>query len=336
MDIIAHPGDSVNIIPSRVPLHLRPELAEISAQWSQHRAKCPDIARRLARIGQAGRAYRVEHCAEMLSYQFCPVCGGRHIFGVELCRDRFCPVCTWRLSMRRFARMVQIVDGLRHEYADSEWQFVTLTVENCPFDQLSPTLDAMAHAWDIIMRRKASREMFLGWGRSLEVTYNAEKKTLHPHYHVLCLLAPGYSGEDQYLQNAWTSTVDLKALPKCQDTQRVRSLSSELDADPEDEVVSAICETYKYSVKSKDLQDMPLKVFRELDAGLRGRRMVAFGGVVKQYAAMLDAEPEPEQTDSTEDDEELQRCADCGSVRVIQIVGSWTGDGYLWRRTARL
>ena len=238
--------------------------------------------------------------------------------------------------MRRFARMVQIVDGLRREHPDCEWQFVTLTVENCPEDQLQPTLDEMAHAWDIIMRRKQSRSMFLGWARSLEVTYNAEKRTLHPHYHVLALLQPGYSGDDQYLESAWMTTVDLKTLPQCQDTQRVQSLRQEQPNDTQDEVISAICETYKYSVKSKDLQEMPLKVFRDLDKALKGRRMVAFGGEVKKYAALLDLEKDEPDEDTDEEAEEMIRCADCGSVKVVQIVGQWTGDGYLWRRTARL
>ena len=336
MDIITQPGEVVNIVSSRVPMALRQQLADLSGKWTQHKAQCPEIARKLAAAGYPSRAWRVEHCGEKLYYTFCQRCGKSHVTGEDLCRDRFCPVCTWRLSMRRFARMVQIVDGLRHEHADSEWAFVTLTVENCKPSELGRTLDEMAHAWDIIMRRKATRESIIGWARSLEVTYNQQTHTLHPHYHVLCLMAPGYSGTDTYLQNAWISTVDLRAVPKAQDTQRVQCLAADQTGDDPDAVVSAILETYKYTVKSKDLQEMPLKIFRELSEGLKNRRMVAFGGVVKQYAKTLDIDVEDEETeDADEEAEDLARCAECGSTRVIQIVGAWTGDGYLWRRTAR-
>ena len=235
--------------------------------------------------------------------------------------------------MKRFSAMVEIVDGLRRSNPRSEWQFVTLTVENCAPHKLGETLDAMATAWDKIMRRRTMKRTIIGWARSLEITYNAQTRTLHPHYHVLCLVAPEVSGEDQSLSQAWVTTIDARAVMAAQNTQKIEAMTADAKADDPEEVVGAILETYKYTVKSKDLQEMPLWAFRELAQLIKGRRLVAFGGVVKEYAALLKDLDLDEEPEDGEDEEELTKCASCGSVRVIEIVGKWTGDGYLWRRT---
>lgn len=337
MNIISQPGERVNIISGNIPKIIQTAVLDEGEKWEMHKLRIPDVAAKLARIGQPGRAYRMEHCAEMLVYQWCKNCGRKHIITAQLCRDRFCPVCGWRLSLKRFATMVDIVQGLRREHPDATWQFVTLTCENCPVNELRSTMSEMLGAWDKIMRRRTTIAKVIGWARSLEITFNAEKRTLHPHFHVLLLWKEGLR-PDNFLESAWMETVRLRTAPAAQHSDVIEPLRAATEHGPDsaDEVTGAVLETFKYSVKSKDLNEMPLYLFRELDQALRGRRMVAFGGKVKEYARLLDAErtiEEPE--DDTADDEEMARCAACGSVKLIQIVGAWTGDGYLWRKAAQ-
>lgn len=338
MNIISQPGERVNIVSGNIPRIIQTAVLEEGEKWELHKLKIPDVAAKLAKIGQAGRAYRMEHCSELLVYQWCKNCGRKHIINAQLCRDRFCPVCGWRLSLKRFATMVDIVQGLRREYPGAVWQFVTLTCKNCPVNELRVTMSEMLGAWDKIMRRRTTIAKLIGWARSLEITFNAEKRTLHPHFHVLLLWKEGQN-PDNFLERAWMDTVRLKTEPAAQHSDVIESLRTATEHGPDsaDEVTGAVLETFKYSVKSKDLNEMPLYLFRELDQALRGRRMVAFGGKVKEYARLLDAEKTMEDPeDDTTDEEEMARCADCGSVKLIQIVGAWTGDGYLWRKAAQV
>ena len=334
MDIITRPEEAVNVFLG-IPSILSHKIAEESERWEVHKIRCSAVSARLAAIGQHARAYRMEHCAEDLVYRWCRSCGSRHIISASLCRDRFCPVCKWRLSLKRFSVMCQIVQGLRREYARSAWQFVTLTVENCAPGDLRETMDEMLSAWDKIMKRRTTRRALLGWARSIEVTYNAKTKMLHPHFHVLLLWAEDEEPNDLII-NAWLETVSIRAVHKAQHAEVIHSLSSGLDSsDSPEELTGAVLETFKYSVKDADLQEMPLRLFKELDKEMRGRRMVAFGGKVKEYARALNAEVLMEEASEEEDEDELNKCVSCGSLRVIEVVGRWTGDGYLWRRAER-
>jgi hypothetical protein len=159
---------------------------------------------------------------------------------------------------------------------------------------------------------------------------------------VLVLWKDGYSpseSEQKYLEDAWRDAVKLKTHPEAQHSAMVSSKDRQMvpsvvdqEEDQAADVLNAVLETYKYSIKSAELQVMPLGVFKILDDLLRGRRMVAFGGIVKKYAAELGLSDHMD-TDASNDDAAVDRCTACKSVKLIQIVGQWTGDGYLWRRT---
>lgn len=248
--------------------------------------------------------------------------------------------------MRRFANMMQIVQGLRERYPEAEWQFVTLTVENCRPKDLRETIDEMARAWNCIWSRRTTKKMpILGWARSLEITYNKKAQTFHPHYHVMILWDDAYSpsvDEQKWLERSWCDTVQLRTVSQAQDSAMVKSYGRQMvpsiydqKDDQAEAVLSAVLETYKYSIKSVELQEMPLGIFDALDKLMKGRRMVAFGGVVKEYArevGLSSMESVSTLEDDSSDDPGIKQCASCKSVKLIQVVGTWTGDGYLWRR----
>lgn len=344
MDIIARDGEIVNIISSEIPREITGIVSEIGEKWTMHKLSAKNVADKLMKIQKYARGYRMQTCAEKIGMAVCQKCGRKHITYAQLCRDRFCPVCGWRLALKRFANMVQIVQGLRERYPESEWQFVTLTVANCRPEELGVTLDEMARTWNCIWSRKSTKTRPIqGWARSLEVTYNKDTKTFHPHYHVLVLWDDGYSPdefEQEWLERAWMKTIQLRTVSQAQKSEMVSAqnrcmISSIYDQEEEEaqEVTKAVLETYKYSIKSKDLQEMPLKIFKELDEKLKGRRMVAFGGIVKEYAqemGLVNMDKAAETAD--EDDDDQRACMACGSTQVIEIVGQWAGDGYIWRR----
>lgn len=349
MNIITQDGENVNVYASDLST-IAHQLVKYGEQWMEKKQASKAISAKLIAIKKYGRAYRMQTCAEEIKIQFCPKCGTKHVLRANLCRDRFCPICVWRLSMKRFANMVQIVQGLREEHPAAIWEFCTLTVANCQPKFLKITLDEMARAWNCIWSRRTTKDKpILGWARSLEITYNNQTKTFHPHYHILLLWADNHvpsETELHWLENTWRDTVQLRTTKSAQDSKIVHprleinadryeiipGLSSQ-DTDDVQQVTKSVLETYKYSVKSKDLELMPVYIFRILDELLKGRHMTAFGGIVKEYAKLhnlTNMDREAENADEEESD--LHHCLACGSTQVIDIVGKWTSDGYLWRR----
>lgn len=345
MDIITRRGENVNIFePGTHEI-----VAEIAEKWTMHKKNALEMAERLEKIGQYRRAFFVRNCSREVVIGHCEKCGKNHVLKAQLCRDRMCPICNWRLSMKRYSDMCGIITVLRERYPESEWQFVTLTVKNCKPDRLGKTIDEMSRAWNYIMSRPKTKERIIGWAKSLEVTYNAETKELHPHFHVLTMWEEGYAVEEDYLTEMWMKSVRLHVDRKAQKSEKVVTKAEyieQLEIDPTEPeakdttiipskydqeedtaeaVREAVLETFKYSIKSKDTQEMPLWVFRKLDEDIKGRRLVAYGGVVKEIAAELGEEELSEE-------ETVRKCYQCGSVKMVQVIGKWVGEGYIWRR----
>ena len=323
MLIISERGEKVNTLSSDISVYA-PLLAVTAEQWSAHKHSIGQISDRLDKIGEHGRAFRMRNCADVVKFAFCPECGTKHLIHANLCRDRFCPVCSWRLSLKRFASMCQIVSYLSTLHPASSWQFVTLTLENCRPDQLSDTIREMSETWNRIWSRKSTKQRpILGWARSLEVTYNSKTHTLHPHYHVLIMYERGYTSS--WLVDAWLKTVLRRTDAAAQNFQNIKPRVN--GADELEAAMSAVLETYKYSVKSNDLLTMPLAEFKLFDRQLKGKRMQSFGGEIKEAARILDAEGDEIDTGDT-----VVACPRCGNVDLISIIGTWCGDGYIWRR----
>lgn len=326
MDIIAQIEGPVKVkILDRVPEEWSDLGRREGERWNKHKAAAVRMADKMRRIGLHTRAARMEMCGNFISGEYCPECGKMHISRTVLCRDRVCPVCNWRLSMKRYANMVAIMDGLRTAYPGAAWQFVTLTAKNCSPETLGATVDEMARAWNSIASRRTFKQKIAGWARALEITYNEEKHTVHPHFHMLLMWHEGMTPDPEYLIGAWMDTVALSTARAAQDSQIVKPKNEDSD-----DISGAILETYKYAVKSSELEQMPLRYFRQTVDALKGRRLVAFGGIVKEYAQKC----ELDDMDSPEElDEKRHSCIRCGSNAVRQICAEWAGAGYQWMRT---
>ena len=341
MSIIPQQEIQVKDYESRVSKHFKRNYAQ---KWEEKKIQTKKIAGLMMSIGERARAGRMLECGEIVKMEVCQNCGTSHLVYSNLCRDRFCPICKWRLSMKRFATMLNIVESLRRGYPESTWQFVTLTVQNCRPDELSAVMDEMSRAWNCVVSGREFKRYIAGFARSTEITYNAEKGTVHPHFHVLLmyneLMEPTFP-----LAYKWITAVRRYAAIQAQDTQTIaweavsedeREIGWQVDQNPEDQrAIEAILETFKYATKDKDLEEMPLGTFREVVKALANRRLVSFGGKVKEYAAILEAGNLNDLGKGEEKEEEtnIDICVHCRSRDLIEVVGRWSGGAYEWRRT---
>ena len=96
-------------------------------------------------------AERISHCSGVL--RFGQVIDqetgeiGLKLREAQFCRVRNCPVCQWRRSLMWQARFYQALPALEQEHPKARWIFLTLTVPNCPVEELRATLQEMGKGW---------------------------------------------------------------------------------------------------------------------------------------------------------------------------------------------
>jgi len=310
-------------------------LADLSPRdepWDAHRADTERVATMLAGWDPGWYwgthrcrppAQRLQACSTQLQFAPTipdPTTGETRLVlkHAQFCRVRYCPVCQWRRSLRWTARVLEELPRLLEDYPKIRFLFLTLTVRNCHVSDLRETLQQMQHGWAKLTDRRDWPA--LGYLRSLEVTRNRVEATVHPHYHALLLVPPGYFGAKYLKHSRWVElwreslqidynpivnikTVTLKCLSE-QDSelQRVlkgklqdnfKALSPDLKLAYLRHLKHAVVETVKYSVKPSDLtgQSRPGTVEYDLDrewlqeyaAQIRGIRGTVVGGLLRKY-----------------------------------------------------
>ena len=201
-------------------------------------------------------------------------------------------MCAWRRALKVYSNVVKVLDGMDGSHV---FIFLTLTAKNCSGEELSGELDRLMAAWKRFEHRKPFKQAVKGWYRGLEVTHNVDLlspsyDTFHPHFHCLLAVNKSYFKKQDYLtQEAWVELwqqslkVDYKPVV---DVRKVKGSHSK-----------AVAEAAKYAVKSSDIiipddWDLTVETVRMLDAALHNRRLVAFGGVMKEIHKRLNLEDE--------------------------------------------
>ena len=296
-------------------------------KWVEKKQKNAIIAQKMRKIGYMKRGERMSQCGDVLDYRYCSDCGTWYIKKANLCRDRFCPVCSWRLSLQRYNEMrevISIINSTDNEITN--WSLITLTCKNCDEGQVSETLSLMAKAWNLTKQQRDIKPHIVGWARSVEITYNEESKTFHPHYHCLIAWKNGNSGT--LLVNKWLfacKKYKLTANVKAQNVSPVQHLRTknvsqvEVSQELPEQFTKAILETFKYSIKTSDLEDMPLKAFKNLVEQYGGKRLIAYGGIIKDVARAKKA-----LEDDIIDDIQIDTCKNCGSNELEQLLYKWS------------
>lgn len=269
------------------------------------------------------KAERLRNCGRTLTYRVYED-GTKQLDTMESCRVRLCPICTWRRSLKIYAQTAEIVTALSHD-CDYLYVLLTLTVRSCTGDELSGTLDTMLAAWNRFIGYADVKKAVHGWYRSLEVVHDTypfitpemyhgdadkhirsrrayyEKQGLkvgdknpaydkyHPHFHVLLVVNRSYFTSRDYIsQSAWTQlwqqATRFDYAPRV-DVRRVKGNTV-------DELNSAVCEVAKYAAKDADYivpddWELTVNTVKVLDAALANRRLVAYGGIMRDYKALL-------------------------------------------------
>lgn len=288
--------------------------------WDVHRAAADHVKELYQQVEYTGYANRIRECS--LQLEFVLAARNEHEMGLKLrsarfCRVRHCPVCQGRRSLKWRAKFFQALPKIAEGYPTVRWVFLTLTVKNCPINELRATLKHMGDAWNRFSRLKSFSA--LGWIRSVEVTRGRDGSA-HPHYHCLLAVPASYFGKGYLKQSEWTELwrqslrVDYTPMVN---VQAVKAKFQPSEANEQQAVYKAICETLKYTVKESDLV-FDAKWLAELTRQLHKTRAIATGGILKQYFSdeemedLINIDDEPEEM---EDGEEVRLLFEWAQIR---------------------
>lgn len=227
------------------------------------------------------RADRVAQCGSDLEFGILQD-GTKKLVKANFCRDRLCPMCNWRRSLKLYLQVSQVMDVL--ESRGYSFLFLTLTLRNCPWDELPAAIQAFLSGWrNLYHDAPVFRRAVCGTSRALEITVNHGTRTYHPHLHVVLAVKPSYFKSKDYISQAqltqlWRSCCDISYDPIV-NIKRIKETSQ------------GFKEISKYVVKGSDfLVGSPELMQRHVSnflAGLSGRRLVGSTGVFKRVQREL-------------------------------------------------
>ena len=292
-----------------LPIRLVDEVKGKPQPWKPKKRKALKLATALHGLGQNKKANRVYWCSDELVFAECPDTGKKKLKSASFCRERLCVMCSWRLSIKTFFQLSQVLDVAQEENPDLIPVFLTLTIKNCAGQDLAATLDNMFNGWAKLTEHRRVKNAIKGWFRALEVTYNRDADTYHPHFHAIMLVDKMYFfNKKAYLHtedwvHIWRTSCRLAYDPIC-DIRAVRNKSQHRKR-------KHVAEVAKYTVKDSDYihedEELTMRVVDVLGRALFRRRLFAYGGVLKVIAKRLKADQEPENLINIDEDEATMR-----------------------------
>lgn len=256
------------------------------------------------------KAERVNRCACWTEFQRLPE-GGLHLHDASFCRVRLCPMCQWRRSLKlgQQARAVIAAANAAKTSRDGcgyGWVMLTLTVRNVPGSDLGHTIDHLHTALNRMQHSQAWKDAVQGWMRATEITRNYVKNskwygTYHPHLHLLLCVNRRYFKSAAYIskdgwQKLWQHYADTDYPPEVE-VHAIRDkatgqLAQDAKSDGKASIAGAIAETSKYIAKpaaylAPEDAAGSLDAVQVLDMATEGRRLTAWGGVLKDAARDL-------------------------------------------------
>lgn len=263
----------------------------------------------LLHILEFRKSERVKVCAEILEFKESRETGERKLYRVWFCKSRLCPMCNWRRTMKHGIQTQKVVAEVVRLKPKARWMFLTLTVKNVyDGEELNKSLSEMAQGFRRMMQYVKVAKNLVGFMRATEVTVNETDNSYNQHMHVLiCVESTYFYNKENYItQKEWTQlwkrAMKLDYDPIV-DVRAIRPKNKH-----KSDIKSAIDETAKYPVKHTDFmtddEERNLQVVSDLEEGLHRKRLISYGGLLKEIHKKLNLDDAEDGDLIHTDDEE--------------------------------
>ena len=236
------------------------------------RAENKNIISFLKSYNQKMSALSIENCGTNVGIT--NVEGIARIVQANFCRQRVCAICAWRRQAKFLTQMnpvLQEISARGYEYI-----FCTLTIRNMPYTKLENAITELLKGYDRLLKRRKIKKAWSGAMRSLELTYNAQTNTFHPHIHMLIAVKQDYFND----KNLYISHEELTEIWK--ECLQI-NYNPQVDMRKVDNTEKATVETFKYALKPSQHTEA-IKAFYFL---LKGRRLISFSGIFAKVRKAL-------------------------------------------------
>lgn len=243
------------------------------------------------------RLFDLEHCADTLLFMQNAE-GKKKLKSANFCRLRLCPMCQWRRSLKMFGQVKKITDKILESDKSIRFIFGTFTIKNCDAQNLETCINILNNKFLYLVSKnktfapaKKLKQNLLGYLKAVEVTYNTQDKTYHPHLHVIFAVRPNFfAGKQNYMTKKewielWQQALGVDYKPQT-DIRAIKSGTAK-----------AVAEVAKYPVKTAPILSLPddeaVEVLKTLTSSLNKKRFVAYGGIfktIKQELKLADIE----------------------------------------------
>ena len=215
----------------------------------------------------------------------------KRLKGANFCRLRTCPMCNWRKSLKMFGQTSKITDKILEQLPTTRFIFVTFTVKNCSDEKLEETISLMNQGFKDLTNknRKIScsaklKDNLLGYMRAMEVTYNSDKDTYHPHIHCIFAVKAQYFTRGYIKKSEWQEIWGECCHTDYEPIVKVQTIKNS--------TAKAVAEVAKYPVKMDELanyqdENKAIKALIVFTKILKGRRLITFGGVFADIKKQL-------------------------------------------------
>ena len=250
---------------------------------------------------------RLKECGSFMQHLTTEDLSAKRVHKSNKCGNRFCPICTWSKAKKDAILISVIMQAIRAE-KDQEFIFLTLTAPNVEASELKNEIDKFNLAFKNLMKRQAVKKVIKGYIRKLEVTYNKEEyitkdmyrkmepyfevrglqvgdrnpnfNTYHPHFHVVLAVNKSYFTSRDYInRDEW-----LDMWQDCMDDPNITQVDIRKVRSSEKGEMDAVLEVAKYSAKGNELYHSQT-VFEVFYKALKGRQLLTFNGLFKDYVA---------------------------------------------------
>lgn len=281
--------------------------------WREKKLNTLNLSDSYKRLGNEyfNKSNRVANCGTYLEYKRFKDDNSLQLNHANFCKVRLCPMCAWRRSLKIYGQVSKIMNEIssNNEY---DFLFLTLTVSNCTSENLSKTIDLIFKSFDRMTKRSKYKKSIIGHFRALEVTHNLINDTYHPHIHCVLVVNKSYlKKKELYItQQDWTQLwkdcLRIDYTPIVHITKFRDRVGKSIE--------KSVAEASKYTVKSDDYiikdditgeiaEDFTDKSVKILDSALANRRLIAFGGLLKDIFQKLNLD-DPEDGDLVNTDNE--------------------------------
>lgn len=194
------------------------------------------------------------------------------------CKDKFCPVCQ-KIKSTKNALVIQTMYNYLKENTKLNYLFITLTAPNVKGEDLNNELISYSKSFERMIKVKKVAKINKGYIAKLEITYNAEDDSYHPHYHVIMAVPNQYFKNMNYYikRDEWLEIWKKAKRDECITQVDVRKVHNK----NEDGISSEVLELAKYMAKSSDYFNS-LDVFETYFNQTYKKRFMRYGGLFKE------------------------------------------------------